>query len=59
MRTHPNKGDDEDRRLLRAGILKGVFIAVLTILIFLLAQSMVHHRFFRGGRMTPNGNISQ
>ena len=51
--------DPEERRLRLVGFVKFVFIAVLTLLIFLLAQSMVHHRFFRGGRMSPNGYVTQ
>jgi hypothetical protein len=36
------------------GIAKFLFIAILTLLFYLLAQSMVHHRFFRGGWMNNN-----
>ena len=42
-----------------AGILKFLFIVILTVLIFLLARSMVEHRFFRGGAVHPNGSIGQ
>jgi hypothetical protein len=36
-----------------------VFIVVLTVLFFLLGQSMVRHRFFQGGRQQWNGSIGQ
>jgi hypothetical protein len=41
------------------GLLKFVFIVVLTALIFLLAHSMVEHRFFPGGALHPNGSVGQ
>jgi hypothetical protein len=31
----------------------------LVIALFLLGQSMVHHRFFRGGRMDRYGHLRQ
>jgi hypothetical protein len=37
------------RQSSRTGLLNGVFIVVLTILLFILMHSMVHHRFFSGG----------
>jgi hypothetical protein len=51
--------DPDERRVRLGGILKFMFIVVLTALIFLLAQSMVKHRFFRGGALHPNGSIGQ
>ena len=36
-----------------------VMVAVLFVLIFLLGLSMVHHRFFRGGRYHANGSVGQ
>lgn len=36
-----------------------LFLAVLAFLFFLLGQSMVHHRFFQGGRVHRNGSIGQ
>jgi hypothetical protein len=50
--------DPEERRLRLAAIVKGLFILVLTVLIFLLAQSMVKHRFFRGGSNTENNSVN-
>jgi hypothetical protein len=31
----------------------------LVIALFLLGQSMVQHRFFRGGRIDPYGHLRQ
>jgi hypothetical protein len=39
------------------GIGKFLFIVVLAVIFFLLAQSMVHHRFFRGGWGNRNGSL--
>jgi hypothetical protein len=36
---------------------KPLFIILLSILFFLLALSMVHHRFHRGGRMNERGTL--
>lgn len=38
---------------------KVFLVAVLVILIFLLGQSMVRHRFFQGGRYHANGSVGQ
>jgi hypothetical protein len=36
-----------------------VLVAVLFVSFFLLAQSMVEHRFFQGGRYHANGSVGQ
>jgi hypothetical protein len=36
-----------------------LFAIVLTILLLLLLQSMVRHRFFRGGNIKQPGSISR
>ena len=41
--------DAEPRQPPWAGIVKFLLLALLIVLIFLLGQSMVSHRFFRGG----------
>ena len=33
------------------GIVKFLFLVLLIVIVFLLAQDMVRHRFFRGGRV--------
>ena len=40
-------------------IRKTLFVVVLVILMFLLGEAMVHHRFFEGGRYHQNGSIGQ
>jgi hypothetical protein len=40
-------------------IAKPLFVTVLAVLIFLLGQAMVQHRFFRGGRYHANGSVGQ
>ena len=59
MRIPWSTTDPEERRLRVAGLAKFLFIVVLTVLIFLLAQSMVHHRFFQGGWMNSNADVTQ
>ena len=34
-----------------------LFVVFLTFIFFLLAQSMVRHRFHEGGRINRNGDI--
>jgi hypothetical protein len=51
--------DPDERRVRLGGILKFLFIVVLTALFFLLAHSMVEHRFFQGGALHPNGSVGQ
>ena len=49
MRPDSNTTAPEERRSPWLGIIKFLFIVLLTIIIFLLGQDMVRHRFFRGG----------
>jgi hypothetical protein len=39
------------------GIVKFLFIVLLVVLFLLLGQSMVRHRFFRGGSLNPNSSL--
>jgi hypothetical protein len=55
MMTQSNTKNLADRKLSRFRIGSLVFIVILTVIVFLLDQSMVHHRFFRGGWMSPSG----
>jgi len=41
------------------GIRQFLFVVVLAVIFFLLGHSMVHHRFFRGGREHRNGSVGQ
>ena len=36
-----------------------LFLVVLAVAVFLLGQSMVSHRFFRGGRVDRYGHVKQ
>lgn len=36
-----------------------LFVVVLVVLLYSLGLSMVHHRFFRGGRINPHGRLVQ
>ena len=38
---------------------KLLFAVFLAVIFFLLGQSMVHHRFFEGGRFHRNGSVGQ
>ena len=58
MTSDSNRPGPAERRLPRFGIVGLLFIVVLAVGIFLLAQDMVRHRFFRGGRVNRNGSIS-
>jgi hypothetical protein len=58
MTTHPDARAPEERRSMWLGIGKLLFIVVLALLFFLLAQSMVGHRFFRGGWRNQHGSVS-
>jgi hypothetical protein len=39
------------------GIGRFLFVAALFVALFMLGQSMVHHRFFRGGRIDQHGTL--
>ena len=66
MATHSDSAEDGTQKphhfdveelLFRAGRI--VLVAALFVLILLLGQSMVHHRFFRGGHFNRNGTLTQ
>ena len=56
MTTDLDRTGPGERRSMLIG--KLLFIAVLALLFFLLAHSMVRHRFFRGGWSNQHGSIS-
>ncbi len=58
MTTDSDTPGAEERRPIRLGIGKFLFIIVLAVLFFLLAHNMVRHRFFRGGWRNQHGSIS-
>jgi hypothetical protein len=41
------------------GIGQFLFVVVLAVILFLLGQGMVHHRFHEGGRVHRNGSTGQ
>ena len=57
MTTYSNTPDPEGEKPPSFGIGKFLFVVVLAVVLFLLVHSMVHHRFFRGGRVNRNGSI--
>jgi hypothetical protein len=59
MTTDPNTTSPSGREPPEFGLEKFLFVVVLAIIFFLLAQSMVRHRFFRGGRINRNGTLRQ
>jgi hypothetical protein len=59
MTSNSNVTDPAGGKPPRFGIGSFLFIVVLAVILFLLAQSMVRHRFFSGGRLNRNGTISQ
>ena len=58
MATDLDTRAPEERRSMWLGFGKFLFIVVLALLFFLLAHSMVRHRFFRGGWRNQHGSIS-
>ena len=40
-------------------LIRVVFVILFFFLVLLLGVSMTHYRFFRGGRVHPNGSIGQ
>ena len=57
MTTNSNATAPAGRRPPRLGIGSLVFIVALAVVFFLLGQSMVHHRFFRGGWVNRYGVV--
>ena len=57
MATYSNTPAPEGEKPPSFGIGKFLFVIVLAVIFFLLVHSMVHHRFFRGGRVNRNGSI--
>jgi hypothetical protein len=57
MTTYSNTPAPEGEKPPSFGIGKFLFVVVLAVILFFLVQSMVRHRFFRGGRVNPNGSI--
>ena len=59
MTTYLKTTDPTGRKPPSFGIGQFLFAVVLAVILFLLGQSMVRHRFFQGGREHRNGSIGQ
>ena len=57
MTTYSNTPAPEGEKPPSFGIGKFLFVVVLAVILFLLVQSMVRHRFFRGGWVNRNGSL--
>ncbi len=59
MTTYLNTTDPAGRKPPSFGIGQFLFVVVLAVILFLLGQSMVRHRFHEGGRVHRNGSNGQ
>jgi hypothetical protein len=59
MDTDSHSTTHSERKPLWSGVWKVFFFVVFVALVFLLAQSMVEHRFFQGERVHSNGSVGQ
>ena len=59
MTTYLNTKDPSGRKPPSPGIGQFVFVIVLLVMLLLLGQSMVRHRFFGGQRVHRNGSVGQ
>ena|GEM_PF-1370937 len=59
MAKAANSSHPSERKTPLFQVVKVAFIALFVALVFLLGLSMVHHRFFRGGRVHHNGSVGQ
>jgi hypothetical protein len=57
MTSYSNTTGSNGRKPPRFGIGTFLFVVVLAFVFFLLAQSMVRHRFHEGGRVNRNGSL--
>lgn len=59
MDKDANPGTQPEQTPPSRGIIMTLCVAIFALLVFLLGVSMVHHRFFRGQRVHPNGSVGQ
>jgi len=57
MISDSNEASNTGRKPPRPRIGTFIWIVVLVVILFALAETMVHHRFHRGGRANPNGTL--
>jgi len=54
MATNRQENNQNEQRSPGFGFARFLFIVVLTVLIFVLVNSMVRHHFFSGGQMNQH-----
>ncbi len=54
MVANRNDLGPEDQNPRWLGLAKFLFLLILTVTVFLLIRSMVHHHFFSGGQMNKH-----
>jgi hypothetical protein len=59
MRVDPKPVNPHKPGRLSPRILTFVFVVALTVVVFLLARTMVLHNFYRGGAQDPNQSLEQ
>jgi hypothetical protein len=59
MTTYLNMKDSSGRKPPSFGIGHFLFVVVLAVILLLLGQNMVRHRFFGGQRVHRNGSVGQ
>jgi len=59
MTTNLNTTVPEKRVSPWIGFAKFLLLAIFAVAIYLLCLSMVHHRFFQGGRLDRYGHVTQ
>jgi hypothetical protein len=59
MTTNPNAAVPERRETPWIRFAKFLLLAIFIVAVYLLALSMVHHRFFQGGRIDRYGHVTQ
>jgi ABC-type microcin C transport system permease subunit YejE len=55
MTVNSNTTDPAARNSPWLGVVKFLFLVILIVIIFLLGQDMVRHRFFQGGWVSQHG----
>jgi hypothetical protein len=59
MTTNSKMPNPETQKSNRFQIGLFLFLVVLAVAVYLLGESMVQHRFFRGGRVDRYGHLRQ
>jgi hypothetical protein len=54
MATNRNEINPEEPNPSWVGFAKFLFIVFLTVMVFLLVKSMMHHHFFSGGQLNQH-----